>query len=112
MNKLYEICKKVREQFCIDNDCLWEEDLAGCCYDISAFLYDELITKGYDAKWIEGECYGCYHCWVECNEYILDLSVKQFERFSRKKILPFIYIRKCQASIYHEKIREMDGILC
>lgn len=100
--KLYTICKEVRENFCKKHSFLWEDDLRGCCCDISADLYIALKQNGYKAKIIIGECYGSFHLWVECKNKILDLSIKQFESLAFKR-LPEIYIEKISTSFNHKK---------
>lgn len=100
--KLYNICKKVRENFCKNNSFLWEDDLAGCCCEISQDLFYALIKKSFKAKIIQGKCYGCFHHWIECKGYFLDLSIKQFESLAQKQ-LPEIFISKIAKTKQYKK---------
>lgn len=104
LKNLYNICKDVRENFCKKHSFLWEDDLRGCCGDISVDLFYTLKKKSYRPKQIVGEYYQSFHIWTECKGYILDLSIKQFESLAEKQ-LPEIYIEKIKNSIHHKKER-------
>jgi hypothetical protein len=75
-----------------------EYDLAGACAIASYTLYRCLIKLGYQPKLIMADS-GCgCHCWVELNNYIIDLTATQFNKalpkvlivskYSYKKLIP------------------------
>lgn len=89
-NIILKICQKVRYK--------WEEelsslDLASFCCDVSEDLHYALLEHNIKTIIKEGECYDCFHVWLEYKGNIIDLTIKQFERFSRNKDLPKIFIK-------------------
>jgi hypothetical protein len=92
-NDLIRICTEIREQYCDKFNYPKEWDLERCCIGASEFLYEGLLKRGIQSYICEGECFGCNHFWVEYEDYILDLTIKQFEKFE-KIVLPYIFVEK------------------
>ena len=101
--EIINILYQIRNGYCKENYLEYEEDLRGECYNVSDFAQEILCLK-YDIKidMIKGRCYGCEHYWLEYENYIIDLSIKQFESIA-KKALPYIYLEEIQKSKHHLK---------
>lgn len=100
-NSILNLGKFIRSQVEIwtkDNPDIDQYDLGGACAIASYTLYRCLIKLGYEPKLImaDSSC-GC-HCWVELNNYIIDLTATQFNialpkvlivsKFHYKKLIP------------------------
>jgi hypothetical protein len=103
--ELMGICHDARESFCKVEGFTWDEDLASFCYDASDFLLNALLSTGIKGKLIEGECYGCFHYWVEVDNFICDLTIKQFERFAGKELPYYLVEDKSNCSMYEKSPR-------
>lgn len=102
-DKLYKFCEQVREDYCRKYDWDYTDDLNGECCDISLFLYERLVAMGQRPRIIEGDCYEGFHHWVELEDFVIDLSIKQFEYFAGVE-LPFVFIKPITECINHKAL--------
>ena len=52
--------------------------LAGYCLLASDLLYHRLKNKSFKPKFMVGENYYKGHCWIEIDDYVLDITATQF----------------------------------
>lgn len=69
-------------------------NLEGCCSFGSYLLSKVLQKNGYDAYFVEGEYDDNFHCWVELDNVIIDITATQFGD------LPKVYITETDDNYY------------
>ncbi|MGD2072748.1 MAG: hypothetical protein PVG65_04595 [Candidatus Thorarchaeota archaeon] len=90
--ELFDFCQQFRDDYCQENNFDFEDDLEGFCCEVSDMLHLALQEKNIHTRIIEGNCYGCFHHWLEYKNWIIDLTIKQFELEAEKR-LPYIFIQ-------------------
>lgn len=86
LKKITEIARETR--IWADNERKrfnFDETLCGMCAKASAELWRRLTKAGLSTKIIENDC----HCYVICEEYLVDITATQF---NRKEIFPNVVI--------------------
>ena len=75
-------------------DAHFDDDLCGLCAIASGELHSRLKRKGIDSTLhlFEGEWWG--HCFVEVGEYVVDVTVTQFDVKDKVAIEPITMARK------------------
>lgn len=75
---IHNACKLGR--FTIENLSKYvDKDLCGAC-GIASYFLKEKIEKHYNLKvdLVLGKCFQSWHCWLEINDYIVDVTHTQF----------------------------------
>lgn len=86
IKQFYVIGERVRSSVCDwahrhpqNNNAFSARDLAGCCAIASYALCKALSAKGFKPEFVCGvESSWGSHCWVECKNYIVDITATQF----------------------------------
>lgn len=107
---LEKICHSFRKSYCENYQYRYihyTSDLRGHCMEISEkFGLYLLENHNIETQLVEGECYDCFHFWLEYGDYIIDLTIKQFENQAGKE-LPLVLIKhKYFCGQYKGKFRE------
>lgn len=71
-----------------------DSNLEGCCSFGSYLLSKVLQKNGFEAYFVEGEYDDEYHCWVELNDVIIDITATQFGDF------PQVYVTDSDDKYY------------
>ncbi len=85
MNLILHARKSLEELIKYHNGGLWGNGLAGYCGIASRFLIN-LAKRNhiYGFELVCGTFDGMTHCWVQYNNYCIDLTISQFEGFENK----------------------------
>lgn len=65
---------------------LFPLNLKGACAITSYVLFLSLKRNGYRPKFVIGRYLGMDHCWIECNQSIIDLTATQFNLFDKVNV--------------------------
>jgi hypothetical protein len=108
-----------------ENECdTRQEYFSGECQEVSMEIYNKLAQRGYDPKFVQGLFFMNAdlwkgeedktgvpdadlqdHAWVECNGYVIDMTVEQFET---EENLKFVIEKKKNCYRYIPDYYERD----
>lgn len=71
----------------------WNYNLQGGCLMASYMLRYVLDKHGVSSKLMRGEFNGCYHWWIEVDDYIVDITATQFGNRNKVYILKNTSVR-------------------
>lgn len=79
---LKTLAKQVRDKlkyFIFNNNNSFDSNFFCACAVSSYTLWKVLLSKGYTAKFVRGFYQGKDHCFVICNDQIVDITATQFD---------------------------------
>jgi hypothetical protein len=81
-------------------------DLEGWCAIASSFLVKKLKERKIKAEFVKGSFKHGSHCWIECENYIIDLTATQFSSITKKVFITLKNDKRYRNRVNPKKVIE------
>ena len=102
IKRLGKLIRSEVEAWVDENPDIEPDNLLGACAIASYVLQRALVKLGYKPKFVMADSYDGAHCWIELDDYVIDLTATQFNMS-----LPKVLITK--KKYYYDSIPELNS---